>query len=180
MYDPAGLPPMPSRRTTTPFPAYSYVPNQFPHPRSNPAGHSFGKPEPNVNAEDKTAIRELHDRAVDLFNHGYYWESHEAWEAIWHAFGRTSPTAVLCKGLIKLAAAGVKARQRSWAGVERHAARASELLRVAGDSKCLDPAIRLDVSFTELIQQCSILVSHPDGAVQRRNSNVVRVIPMVL
>ncbi|MET2831203.1 DUF309 domain-containing protein [Mesorhizobium shangrilense] len=21
----------------------------------------------------------------DLFNHGYYWEAHEAWEPLWHA-----------------------------------------------------------------------------------------------
>ncbi|TGQ49534.1 DUF309 domain-containing protein, partial [Mesorhizobium sp. M1C.F.Ca.ET.210.01.1.1] len=22
---------------------------------------------------------------IDLFNHGYYWEAHEAWEPLWHA-----------------------------------------------------------------------------------------------
>ncbi|MER9222262.1 DUF309 domain-containing protein [Mesorhizobium sp. M0644] len=22
---------------------------------------------------------------IDLINHGYYWEAHEAWEPLWHA-----------------------------------------------------------------------------------------------
>jgi len=29
--------------------------------------------------------------AVDLFNGGWYWEAHEAWEGFWHALGRTTP-----------------------------------------------------------------------------------------
>ena len=46
--------------------------------------------------------------AVDLFNHGYYWESHEVWESLWHACGRRGTAADFLKSLIKLAAAGVK------------------------------------------------------------------------
>ena len=45
----------------------------------------------------------------DLFNHGYYWEAHETWEGLWNACGRSGTTADFLKGLIKLAAAGVKA-----------------------------------------------------------------------
>jgi hypothetical protein len=76
--------------------------------------------------------------AADLFNHGYYWEAHEAWESLWHAAGRKGPTADLLKGLIKLAAAGVKAREGRPAGMRRHARRAAELLyaaQVAGASR---------------------------------------------
>ena len=48
---------------------------------------------------------------IALFNAGYYWEAHEAWEGLWHAHGRDGPTADVLKGLIKLAAAGVKVRE---------------------------------------------------------------------
>jgi hypothetical protein len=63
-----------------------------------------------------------------LFNHGFYWEAHEAWESLWHAVGRQGPVAAWLKALIKLAAAGVKAREGNPAGVARHATRALELL----------------------------------------------------
>jgi hypothetical protein len=66
--------------------------------------------------------------AVDLFNHGYYWESHEAWESLWHAAGRRGPIAIWLKALIKLAAAAVKLREGNSHGVERHARRTVELL----------------------------------------------------
>ncbi|MGC3970647.1 MAG: DUF309 domain-containing protein [Pirellulales bacterium] len=65
---------------------------------------------------------------VDLFHAGYYWEAHEAWEALWHAAGRSGPTADLLKGLIKLAAAGVKVLEGVPTGVASHARRAAELL----------------------------------------------------
>ena len=66
---------------------------------------------------------------IDLFNAGYYWESHEAWEAVWHACNRTGPMADLLKALIKLAAAGVKARENRPEGIRRHTRRAIELLK---------------------------------------------------
>jgi predicted metal-dependent hydrolase len=66
---------------------------------------------------------------IALFNGGYYWEAHEAWEYLWHAHGRNGPKADLLKGLIKLAAAGVKVRERQPHGVRIHARRASELLK---------------------------------------------------
>ena len=67
---------------------------------------------------------------IDLFNHGYYWEAHEAWEALWHACERKPPEADFFKCLIKLAAAGVKAREGRLNGVTRHLARAIELLEL--------------------------------------------------
>jgi predicted metal-dependent hydrolase len=63
----------------------------------------------------------------DLFNHGYYWEAHEVWEGLWHVCDRRGAAADALKALIKLAAAGVKAREGRTAGVARHAARAAEL-----------------------------------------------------
>lgn len=64
----------------------------------------------------------------DLFNAGFYWEAHEAWEAVWIRCGRTGPISNAIKGLIKLAAASLKTIERNDAGACRHARRAAELL----------------------------------------------------
>lgn len=114
-----------------PFPPYSYVPGKFPHPIRDPDGHSYGQAESSVPRPQSAAWREcnVYLRGLDLFNAGFYWEAHEVWEQLWHACGRTGRDADFFKGLIKLAAAGVKAKEGNAAGVTRHAIRASELLR---------------------------------------------------
>jgi hypothetical protein len=62
-----------------------------------------------------------------LFNHGFFWEAHEAWEELWLEAKHQPTTALWIKGLIKLAAAGVKALESQPEGVRRHARRASEI-----------------------------------------------------
>lgn len=69
---------------------------------------------------------------IDLFNASFYWESHVQWEAIWHAVGRSGDIGDFLKGLIKLAAAGVKVLEHRPTGVQRHARRAAELFDRAG------------------------------------------------
>jgi hypothetical protein len=115
------------------LPPYSYVPGgEWPHPTGDERGHSFGRHELAVSLDEATwRENETWLFAIDLFNHGYYWEAHEAWEALWHACGRTGPVADLLKGLIKLAAAGVKEREGRPAGVKQHMARAVELVTAA-------------------------------------------------
>jgi hypothetical protein len=114
-----------------PLPPYSYVTGRFPHPTRDPAGHSFGRPpdEPPPLDPARWHQSRVYLLGCDLFNHGYYWEAHETWEAAWKACGRRGTTADFLKGLIKLAAAGVKAREGRPAGVARHGARAGELFR---------------------------------------------------
>jgi predicted metal-dependent hydrolase len=113
-----------------PFPAYAYVPGRDPHPVRDPAGHSHGAPEPEVQAPASEAWAGCADYlyGVDLFNHGYYWEAHEAWEGLWRA-ADDARVAGLLHGLIKLSAAGVKARAGNPRGVARHAAAAADLFR---------------------------------------------------
>lgn len=112
-----------------PFPRYSYVTGRFPHPTHDPKGHSFGVAPVICPAPDPKHWRDCRAYlyGLDLFNYGYYWEAHEAWEAVWHSCGRTGPTGSFIKGLIKLAAAGVKVREGRPEGVRRHARRAAEL-----------------------------------------------------
>jgi predicted metal-dependent hydrolase len=112
-----------------PLPPYPFVPGQSPHPVSDPAGHLYGKPREKPEPFDPDHWEKNRDYLLgfDLFNHGYYWEAHEAWEGLWHACGRTGMAADFFKGLIKLAAAGVKVREGKPHGVISHAARAADL-----------------------------------------------------
>ncbi len=127
------------------FPPYSYVPGHFPHPMSDPAGHSYQlhKAAPEVPGEDSRSSICLISNwkqstdylfGIDLFNYGFYWEAHETWEQVWIELGRSGRDADFIKSLIKLAAAGVKAREGRPMGVRRHAERAGELLLSVSES----------------------------------------------
>lgn len=72
------------------------------------------------------ASDDLFAHGIALFDHGYYWEAHEAWERRWQAALRDSAESRLLQGLIALAAAGVKVRQGQTIGIARHARRAAE------------------------------------------------------
>jgi len=125
------------RYTQLALPPYSYVPGHAPHPASDPAGHMFGVEHRAASQLDPNAWQQSQEYlyGIDLFNHGYYWEAHEAWESLWHAAGRQGQMADFLKGLIKLAAAGVKAREGNPRGVGRHAARSKELLSSLGQAE---------------------------------------------
>ena len=87
---------------------------------------------------------------MDLFNHGYYWEAHEVWESLWIAASRQGVTADFLKGLIKLAAAGVKTKEGNPTGAARHTKRAVELL-----SSVLPTATHYcGLDLTQVIEEC--------------------------
>jgi hypothetical protein len=102
-----------------PFPPYAYVPGETPHPTRHRGGHSYGAefetPEP-PDPEDWPACPD-YLYGIDLFNHGFYWEAHEAWEGLWVASGRRGAPATYLQALITLAAAGLKARSGSARGM---------------------------------------------------------------
>jgi hypothetical protein len=79
-------------------------------------------------ATDAWQNSEVYRYGIDLFNHGFYWEAHEAWEALWHAAGRRGAIALWLKALIKLAAAAVKLREGNAYGAAHHARRSQQLL----------------------------------------------------
>jgi hypothetical protein len=119
------------------FPAYSYVPGLWPHPHSDPDGHRFGPPFPPAQIDD-LANDPTFRLGIDLFNSGYYWEAHEAWEHLWHAAGRSGELADLLKALIQLAVAGVKVREGRPDGARSHAKRAAELFALVRDGRGVD------------------------------------------
>jgi predicted metal-dependent hydrolase len=114
-----------------PLPPYAYVPGgPWPHPTRDPKGHSFGRkthPAQPLDPERWQQSQEFR-RGFQLFDLGYYWEAHETWEELWHAAGRNGPLADLLRALIKIAAAGVKAREGQPHGVQIHATRALALI----------------------------------------------------
>ena len=110
------------------LPPYAYLPGRHPHPVRDPGGHSHGVPEGH---DDPDGLL----WGIDLFDQGFPWEAHEAWEPLWFAAERGSPLRALYKGLILLAAAGVKVREGKAVPALRHAERAAALLHgVTGDA----------------------------------------------
>lgn len=110
------------------FPAYAYLPGRQPHPARDPGGHSYGIEAPAVAVEEALGSEEFR-WGIDLFNHSYYWEAHEAWEGLWHAAKGNTGNRLFFKGLILLAAAGVKIRENKRPAAARHAGRAVTTFR---------------------------------------------------
>jgi uncharacterized protein len=172
------MPPIPRYCPDRALPPYSYVPGLNPHPTSDPRGHSFGVHEPPAVPLDESSFHAnaTYLYAIDLFNHGFYWESHEAWEALWHAAGRHGRTADFLKGLIKLAAAGVKAREGRAAGVKQPAARAEELFRSITAANSQMVGLRLH----DLIDAASNLKQKGPELAADGKANAQRQLPIVL
>ena len=103
-----------------------------PYSVRDPTGHSYHVGPIPVAAEASLSS-DAFLWGLDLFNHGYYWEAHEAWEGLWQVADRDGPLRVLFKGLILLSAAGVKIRERKNAAAARHAKRAAALFRQLPD-----------------------------------------------
>jgi hypothetical protein len=103
----------PARYSTRPFPPYAYVPGETPHPLRDPRGHSYGRFErTRASALDPRAWWTCEDYryAIDLFNHRYYWEAHEAIEGLWVAAGRDTDLGRGLQGLIQIAVGQLKWR----------------------------------------------------------------------
>ena len=149
----------------------------FPHPMREPQGHSFGKAHSVASRPCADDWRECEEylRGIDLFNHGYYWEAHESWEAVWNASGRKGVTADFMKGLIKLAAALVKAREGREQGVARHAARAEQLFQMVRDAVRPEPTHFLGLSFTDLLASSQLLQANAGDFIDTRAEAVVRL-----
>lgn len=103
----------PSRYTERAFPPYRFVPGKAPHPTRDPEGHSWNQqPVPPATFDaGQWQTSEEYLYGIDLFNYGYWWEAHEALEAIWVAAGRNTETGLFIQGLIQVAVAHLKRLQ---------------------------------------------------------------------
>jgi uncharacterized protein len=159
------------------LPSYTYVPGgPWPHPNRAKEAHADRDLEPGFSEattlSGDVAGSPMFLRGVELFDAGYYWEAHEAWEVLWHAVGHRGPTADILKGLIKLAAAGIKVRERREPGVRTHTRRAAE---------CFDSALRqggrhqLGLDLDVWIARALALADDPPADPGPRDAPVTRV-----
>jgi hypothetical protein len=174
------------------LPPYSYVPGHgLPHPVNDPAGHLYGvqhdspitpgelallPTEPDSRRRALAATLAANPRwlySLDLFNAGFYWEAHEAWESFWNALGRTTPEALFIQGLIHLAAAAVKIREGKPAGVSRHTQRARELL---GDPAATNPGSTLGLAPDSLSAVVNELENYTPACWHTSRTPAVRVL----
>ncbi|WP_052031850.1 DUF309 domain-containing protein [Novipirellula maiorica] len=173
------IPPLPSRLSSVPLPPYAFVPGMHPHPVSGVGGHRYRCDE-HLGTYDSQTYRRQHCLAIDLLNHGYYWESHEAWEAIWIAADPATLRAAFLKGLIKLAAAGVKARQGSSSGVRRHSDRAAALFLECERDATFECPGEFGITPTWLSQTSLQLAAAAERIVDTTVCPVRRVLPFVI
>lgn len=75
---------------------------------------------------------------IDLFNAGFLWEAHEVWEPLWRELSVDAPAARGLRGLIQVAAAGLKAGDGRRAGVRSLGAKALGELERAGPRLVLE------------------------------------------
>lgn len=135
------------------LPRYAYLPGQFAHPIRDPAGHSFK----NDHDPEITSPTDEFVWGADLFNQGYYWEAHEAWELLWQQAGKATPERLFYKALILLAATGVKLREGKLRPASRHCGRAAAHLRAVQERGGYDTGLTLTVA--DLIEKTGQIAS---------------------
>lgn len=115
-----------------PFPPYAYLPGRDPHPTGDPQGHSFGREGEPPDWLPAERWRENADFlfGCDLYNFGFLWEAHEAWEGLWHASKHDRDQAEFLQGLIQCAAASLKVLMLQPAGLEKLAERGTQRLEL--------------------------------------------------
>lgn len=156
--------PTSDRHSDRPLPPYRYLPGRGVHPTRDPAGHSYGL-SPLAVADLSTADWRTNEDflfAVDLFNHRFWWEAHEIFEALWHAAGRRTPAGHCLQALIQCAAAHLQAELA-------HARGAQNLLRRARRHAGAAGASTLGVDLAALLAATEGFVRDPGGPAARLN-----------
>ncbi len=141
----------PARYTSRPFPPYRYVPGLHPHPVAHPDGHSYdpsgAHPEAGaLLSPDRWAECRDYLFGVDLYNHWYWWEAHEAWEGIWQQSDKRGPQGHFLQFLIQVSACHLQRHMGRTEGVQRLRRRArrhlESVIAAVGAGRCymgLDP-----------------------------------------
>jgi len=103
--DPPDLATLPWYGADHTLPASRFIPGLTP-PREAPQAAAVHGPW----IPEQWATLEPYLRGVDLFNRWYFWEAHEAWEALWRAHPPESAPAQYIQALISAAASLLKLR----------------------------------------------------------------------
>lgn len=90
------------------LPRRAYLPGRDPHPTRS---RSQALEELDLSSECERiggALDEAYLWGAELYNHGFFWEAHEAWEALWSHAQKGSDRRAFFQGLIQCAAACLK------------------------------------------------------------------------
>jgi hypothetical protein len=135
-------PPPPRYAPHRPLPARAFIPGVSPS-SDRPEIHTPRYPALPADLAADDGFR----YGLDLYNHGFPWEAHEAWEAIWRDAPRDAPERLFVQALIQAAAAQVKALAGQHGGARKLAESAADLLIAAGDHAGID-AVALAAALT--------------------------------
>jgi len=115
------------------LPAYRFLPGLSPHPTADPAGHSFGRQPavPVLPPPARWADCRPYLYGCDLYNRGFWWEAHEAWEGLWQVSRERAAQHRFLQGLIQAANAQLKLALNRPQAVCRLWDKAEEHFRVA-------------------------------------------------
>ncbi len=150
-----------------PLPPYAFAPGSgLPHPINHPNGHSHGRDQPpkwlppSAWRQDETYLY-----GVDLYNHAYFWEAHEAWEGLWRQAAAPNQKAFL-KGLIQCAAACLHLRIGRVRSFRRVAARGLRGLAAAGEAE----AKLMGLELTDFVREWTFFVALNNARIDGRPS----------
>ncbi len=124
-----------NRYTDLPLPPYRFVPGTGqPHPMRN-GGYMSKMPWvfEAVRPPKRWYEQQSYLYGVDLFNHAYWWEAHEAWEEVWH-LTRDPIQHEFFHGLIQLAAGLLKWQIGRTRGVRILSVKTITRMKVVRDS----------------------------------------------
>jgi hypothetical protein len=164
MQDPRSpAPPSPPRYGSAPLPAARYVPGSgAPHPRARPKIGSGTLDREILLPSARWGEQAAYLHGVDLFNHAFFWEAHEAWEGLWARAEGTQR--LFLQGLIQLAGALLKHDVQSAGGSLRLSRAARRRLAAVCEQEGLAPGARfmgmdvrallqaIDAAFDPLVQ----------------------------
>ena len=121
---PPPLDPPPRRVTRLPMPAYRYIPGRHPHPYRGVDGHQHL-------VGEHPSGEEAWGHGLDLFDHRFYWESHEVWEPLWMSLPAESAERELVQAMIQWAASLLKRHMGADEAAARLCSRAQARVQVA-------------------------------------------------
>ena len=93
------------------LPPYTYIPGFNPHPQRDPKGHSYNQQSSSpleYMPPEEWQKNQNYLYGVDLYNYAFWWESHEAWEEVWHTTDKDKHYGQFLQGLIQISAAFIK------------------------------------------------------------------------
>jgi hypothetical protein len=131
------------------LPPYAYVPGRTPHPTRARSGHAFGAEHVALRhlPAEHWAENDAYLWGADLYNAGYFWEAHEAWEGLWRIAPASDPSQRrFLQGLIQCAAACLKAAAGDVQAAGRLATRGLARLQQVSSERDATPMMGLDVA----------------------------------